>query len=89
MSFKKHNRQYDLVILGATGKSNHPHLQNQWLSRIAGYTGALTTEHIVKNFPADLKWAVAGRAADKLHKLVLECRDQMPIAAKPGMCSFL
>ncbi|KAL5612657.1 uncharacterized protein BROUX77_002813 [Berkeleyomyces rouxiae] len=49
---KDHGRQYDIVVLGATG-----------------YTGRLTCEYIVKEFPPSLKWAIAGRSAEKLQQL--------------------
>jgi len=35
-----------------------------------GYTGKLTAEHIAKNLPTDLKWAVAGRNHQKLSAVV-------------------
>src|SRR5438094_806020 len=42
-------RQYDIVLFGATG-----------------FTGALTAEYLARNAPASLRWALAGRNADKL-----------------------
>src|ERR1700753_3470307 len=83
MPFKKHDRQYDLVVLGATGNVIYspskpvPH-------PFAGYTGALTTEHIMKSFPKDLKWAVAGRSPDKLQQLVSECHTKALDGVQPG-----
>lgn len=37
-----------------------------------GYTGKLCAEHIVKNHPTNLKWAIAGRSANKLDALADE-----------------
>ena len=34
-----------------------------------GFTGALAAEHLVRSAPDDLRWAVAGRSADKLAAL--------------------
>ncbi|KAI1396830.1 Saccharopine dehydrogenase-domain-containing protein [Hypoxylon fuscum] len=34
-----------------------------------GYTGSLTTEHIVRYLPTELKWAIAGRSRVKLEAL--------------------
>jgi short subunit dehydrogenase-like uncharacterized protein len=56
---------------------------------ITGYTGCLTTEHIMKSFPADLKWAVAGRSTDKLHQIVSECHAKHPNGVQPGMNFYL
>ncbi|GAM42900.1 hypothetical protein TCE0_044r17284 [Talaromyces pinophilus] len=68
MSFKKHGRQYDIVVLGATG-----------------YSGQLTAEHITVNLPSNLKWAVAGRSADKLKQLVSRCKDLNPHRVQPAI----
>lgn len=57
MSAKRHGRQYDVVVFGATG-----------------YTGLMTAEHIAAHFPTDIRWAVAGRSAEKLQKTVDECK---------------
>ncbi|KAI0127572.1 Saccharopine dehydrogenase-domain-containing protein [Xylariales sp. AK1849] len=57
MPFRKHGRQYDVVVFGATG-----------------YTGLMTAEHIAAQFPTDCRWAVAGRSAEKLQKVVSECK---------------
>lgn len=47
-----------------------------------GYTGKYTCEHIVAHFPTDLKWAVAGRSANKLQGVVDELKhmnaDRIP-----------
>lgn len=52
------NRQYDIVLLGASG-----------------YTGELCAQHITTHLPTDLKWAVAGRNAQKLEAVVSNLRD--------------
>ncbi|KAI1844718.1 hypothetical protein JX266_009174 [Neoarthrinium moseri] len=66
MSPRKHDRQYDVVVFGATG-----------------YTGLMTAEHIAARFPTDTKWAVAGRSADKLQKVVSECKALNPDRIQP------
>ncbi|KAI1212306.1 uncharacterized protein F4807DRAFT_415543 [Annulohypoxylon truncatum] len=68
MSFKKHSRQYDLVVFGATG-----------------YTGSLCAEHITTHFPTDLRWAVAGRSAEKLQDVVRKCKALNPDRQSPGI----
>ncbi|KXJ94679.1 saccharopine dehydrogenase [Microdochium bolleyi] len=69
MSFKKHDRQYDVVVFGATG-----------------YTGLFTAEHIAAELPTNLRWAVAGRSAEKLQNVVAECQklngDRQPPAVE-------
>ncbi|KAJ1335183.1 trans enoyl reductase [Microdochium nivale] len=69
MSFKKHDRQYDVVVFGATG-----------------FTGLMTAEHIAEKLPTNLRWAVAGRSADKLQSVVAECQklnsDRQPPAVE-------
>ncbi|OTB17708.1 hypothetical protein K445DRAFT_56367 [Daldinia sp. EC12] len=39
-----------------------------------GYTGSLIAEHITTHFPTDLKWAIAGRSADKLRNVAEQCK---------------
>ncbi|KAI1376219.1 Saccharopine dehydrogenase-domain-containing protein [Hypoxylon crocopeplum] len=68
MSSRKHDRQYDLVLLGATG-----------------YTGAMTAEQITAHLPTDLKWAVAGRSADKLKNVTEECKPINPDRTQPDI----
>ena len=55
-----------------------------------GYTGVYCAEHITKNLPTDLRWAVAGRSASKLEKLVADISKLNPDRAKPGieLCSL-
>lgn len=66
MSFK-HERVYDVILLGATG-----------------YTGKLAAEHIAKNLPTTLKWAVAGRSAMKLEALINQLRTIDSDRTQPG-----
>ncbi|RAO66108.1 uncharacterized protein BHQ10_002120 [Talaromyces amestolkiae] len=68
MYSKKHGRQYDIIVLGATG-----------------YSGHMTAEHITINLPSSLKWAVAGRSADKLKQLVSRCKDLNPHRIQPAI----
>lgn len=68
MPFKKHSRQYDLVVFGATG-----------------YTGLLCAEHITTHFPTDLKWAIAGRSAEKLQNVINECKSLNPDRQPPAI----
>ncbi|KAF9892436.1 hypothetical protein FE257_001544 [Aspergillus nanangensis] len=39
-----------------------------------GYTGRLCAEHIVKNLPTNLKWAIAGRSLAKVENVARELR---------------
>ncbi|KAH8653693.1 saccharopine dehydrogenase [Xylariales sp. PMI_506] len=48
-----------------------------------GYTGLMTAEHITAKLPTNLKWAIAGRSADKLQKVVLECKALNPDRVQP------
>lgn len=42
----------------------------------------------MKSYPADLKWAVAGRSTDKLKRLVSECHAKEPNGVLPSMSSY-
>lgn len=53
-----------------------------------GYTGKLTAEHITKNLPTDLRWAVAGRSADKLEALVKEIQPLNSDRVQPGVSLY-
>ncbi|KAI0024978.1 sporulation protein RMD1 [Xylariomycetidae sp. FL0641] len=66
MAIKKHSRQYDLVVFGATG-----------------YTGLMVAEFVTTSFPTDLKWAVAGRSAEKLGNVVETCKKLNPDRKSP------
>ncbi|KAL1961149.1 hypothetical protein VTO42DRAFT_3094 [Malbranchea cinnamomea] len=48
-----------------------------------GYTGKLCAEHIVKHHPTDLRWALAGRSAEKLNALSEELHKQAPDRKAP------
>jgi short subunit dehydrogenase-like uncharacterized protein len=50
----------------------------------SGFTGKLTAEHITKTLPTDLKWAIAGRSANKLEALAAECKHLDPDRLQPG-----
>ncbi|CAL5873201.1 uncharacterized protein PFLUO_LOCUS7470 [Penicillium psychrofluorescens] len=48
-----------------------------------GYTGRLCGEHIVQNLPTDLKWAIAGRNAQKLEPIAQELKTLNPDRIQP------
>lgn len=48
-----------------------------------GFTGTFTAEHIASHLPTDLKWAVAGRSADKLQQLVNTLQSANPDRVAP------
>jgi short subunit dehydrogenase-like uncharacterized protein len=43
----------------------------------------MTAEHITSHLPTDLRWAVAGRSAEKLQKVVDECKKLNPDRPSP------
>jgi short subunit dehydrogenase-like uncharacterized protein len=47
----------------------------------------LTAEHIASKSPAELKWAIAGRSADKLQQLAIRCKELAPANPGPGNTS--
>jgi len=49
-----------------------------------GYTGKLTAEYIIQQFPTNLKWALAGRSATKIQAVARELRDLNPNRLEPG-----
>lgn len=49
-----------------------------------GYTGRLCAEHIVKNLPTNLKWALAGRSVQKIEVIAKELKTLNPDRAAPG-----
>lgn len=67
MAMAKDHREYDIVLVGATG-----------------YTGMLTAESIVRQLPANLRWAVAGRSQTKLESLAQRLKDLQPDRVQPG-----
>ncbi|MCJ1282282.1 hypothetical protein MMC26_001605 [Xylographa opegraphella] len=50
-----------------------------------GYTGKYCAEHIVKNLPTDLRWAVAGRSEVKLSTLINELESLNTDRLGPGV----
>ncbi|OJD18631.1 hypothetical protein AJ78_01327 [Emergomyces pasteurianus Ep9510] len=48
-----------------------------------GYTGKFCAEHIVRNLPTNLKWAIAGRSAEKLSALAEELHKISPERRTP------
>lgn len=66
MSRTGSNREYDVIIWGATG-----------------YTGKLTAEHVARSFPANIKWAIAGRSVHKLQAVIESCAKINPNRTQP------
>lgn len=54
-----------------------------------GYTGRLCAEHIVKNLPTNLKWAVAGRSLAKIEGVAKDLKSLNPDRVDPGICPRL
>ncbi|KAJ5712621.1 hypothetical protein N7493_009089 [Penicillium malachiteum] len=50
-----------------------------------GYTGKFCAEHIVKNHPTNLKWAVAGRSVNKIKPIVQELKALNPDRRAPDV----
>ncbi|KAI1266437.1 Saccharopine dehydrogenase-domain-containing protein [Xylariaceae sp. FL1019] len=50
-----------------------------------GYTGRLTTEHVARHLPADLKWAIAGRSYKKLEKIAAKVKSIDPHRSQPSI----
>ncbi|KAF7162968.1 hypothetical protein CNMCM5623_008033 [Aspergillus felis] len=48
-----------------------------------GYTGRLCAEHISKNLPTNLKWALAGRSLQKIEDISKELRTLNPDRSAP------
>ncbi|KAB8648471.1 hypothetical protein FH972_026128 [Carpinus fangiana] len=44
------------------------------LGHLGGYTGVYTAEHITTHLPTNLKWAIAGRSAEKLQKIAQDLK---------------
>lgn len=49
-----------------------------------GYTGKLVAEWITTHLPDDLKWAIAGRNANKLQRVVDDLTKLSPHRKQPG-----
>lgn len=45
----------------------------------------LVAEHITTHFPTDLKWAIAGRSAEKLQNVISECKVLNPDRKSPSI----
>lgn len=50
-----------------------------------GYTGRFCAEHIVKNFPTDLVWAIAGRSPNKIKTIAEELKALNPDRREPDV----
>ncbi|EKV16039.1 Saccharopine dehydrogenase / Homospermidine synthase [Penicillium digitatum] len=50
-----------------------------------GYTGRFCAEHIVQNLPTDLKWAIAGRSAQKMESIAQELKTLNPDRLDPDV----
>ncbi|KAJ5952812.1 uncharacterized protein N7479_011225 [Penicillium vulpinum] len=50
-----------------------------------GYTGRFCAEHIVQNLPTDLKWAIAGRSAQKIEPIAQELKAINPDRVNPDV----
>ncbi|KAE8395763.1 Saccharopine dehydrogenase-domain-containing protein [Aspergillus alliaceus] len=48
-----------------------------------GYTGRLCAEHIVKNFPTGIRWALAGRSPQKIETIARDLKTLNPDRAEP------
>jgi short subunit dehydrogenase-like uncharacterized protein len=49
-----------------------------------GYTGKYTAEFLQQNAPTDLKWAIAGRSAQKLETIGKELKELDKDRLQPG-----
>jgi short subunit dehydrogenase-like uncharacterized protein len=49
-----------------------------------GYTGQFTAEWLQQNAPTDLKWAIAGRNAQKLEVIASTLKALNPDRLQPG-----
>lgn len=89
MASPKHNRQYDMVVFGATGTPTTIPPPTSPLTP-PGYTGKLTAEHITNHLPTTLRWAIAGRSATKLQAVHDRCRALNPDRPPPSIevCSL-
>lgn len=50
-----------------------------------GYTGRACAIYVAKSLPTDLKWAIAGRSADKLAAIVQKAQSANPDRPPPGI----
>lgn len=86
MPLKQHGRQYDIILLGASGSLplSPRNAKSSELIHSTGYTGLYTAEHITKHLPTDLKWAIAGRTHSKLQHVIDECQKLNPDRVAPS-----
>lgn len=88
MTLKNHDRQYDLIVFGATGEQSVVKLEQYHTKKPPdkqlGYTGKYTTQCIVRDLPTDLRWAIAGRSRVKLENLFEELKSLNPDRRQPG-----
>jgi len=49
-----------------------------------GFTGKYVSQHITTDLPTDVKWAVAGRSAEKLQNLISDLRTFNSDRKQPG-----
>lgn len=52
-----------------------------------GFTGKYVCEHVTTGLPTDLKWAIAGRSADKLEKIAADLKALNADRTPPGQAS--
>ena len=50
-----------------------------------GFTGALTAEYLARHIPPELRWAVAGRNAERLERLASQLAFLIPDRGRPGI----
>lgn len=50
-----------------------------------GYTGKLTSEQVLLTTPDSLKWAIAGRSAQKLEAIAADYNHRFPDRVPVGM----
>jgi short subunit dehydrogenase-like uncharacterized protein len=50
-----------------------------------GYTGRFCAQHIVKNLPTNLKWAIAGRSQKKMEPIAQELKELNQDRVQPGI----
>ena len=49
-----------------------------------GFTGKYVSQHITTDLPTDVKWAIAGRSAEKLQNLISDLRTFNSDRKQPG-----
>ncbi|KAK1569737.1 Saccharopine dehydrogenase-domain-containing protein [Colletotrichum navitas] len=51
----------------------------------SGYTGRLVCSHIAATFPTDLRWAIAGRSAERLGQVAAKLKKEHPDRVQPEL----